>query len=617
MATLQVPIPPEFIKSMNDFMDSMKKFADTSKKAPRVAVMPPPLPRHRIPRSWGQDFYSSLNRWQRTLTRVESYLASDVDRLMREIGPSARSWMTRFDVIGLINRTPVSQATLAYLSRKTMLSASELVGLMNVPAYFIMKAIEFLLLKPFQLAPGVVADFMEAAGYRTTIGGLRAYRVAYGALPGSMQALSATAGGLTDIMSGTSMALAGLRIKQMLDGTQTVTKGLMALQVFMLTHPPTTTIPLLRAMGITYPTEFLLAIRNMSKQELEREGQNQERLRKKFELPPKVHEAFRGLRNALRLFTLNLNINFIKIMSEGHKGHPSLIEGLTDLSKGVAHFIDFLSKLIKAFVPMTKRILHKGLVLWAADRRKLIDAVSKFKDFLRSSLRQLAELLRRLTGITVPMKWYYPSRARFMARTQVQGAVRVFRPGIRHPGAWRGPGAAPSRAQVFRPGIRRPGAVTRPSQVPSRAYEPPPLKVPGAPSEAAETTREAVERGYRQGSGTGLFDRSGFQKELADNPALRQKVAAIALAEAGNNPEAQQAVIESMMNRARVRGQKLEQTARWTDEPGGYYSADGRRRGEGMASTGQRSGADASINRVLGGSRVIGTATDNSSNIPG
>src|ERR1700751_6062234 len=137
MATLQVPIPPEFIKSMNDFMDSMKKFADTSKKAPRVAVMPPPLPRPRIPRSWGQDFYSSLNRWQRTLTRVESYLASDVDRLMREIGPSARSWMTRFDVIGLINGTLLSKETLASFRKKTILSARKLVGFINVLAYFI------------------------------------------------------------------------------------------------------------------------------------------------------------------------------------------------------------------------------------------------------------------------------------------------------------------------------------------------------------------------------------------------------------------------------------------------------------------------------------------------
>jgi murein DD-endopeptidase MepM/ murein hydrolase activator NlpD len=406
------------------------------------------------------------------------------------IGPAARSWLMRFDYMGLINRVPISQTTLNILATRTSLSASELVGIMNVPAYLVMKAIGFLLVKPFQLSGGVVTDFMEAASYGTTIGGLRAYRITAGRLPGSMQALAGTAAAYIDIESPMSRALYGLRIKQMLDSTKTMSMGMLALHDFLNMLPATTGIMIVQSMGINYPLDYLLAIRRMSRAELLIEAQKQEQLAAKFELPPEVTAAFRGLWEAYQSFKTNLEIDFINMMTKREGNRPSLIEGLTELSKGLTHFTDFIVTLLKTFKPIIDGVYKIGLALWTTDRKKLIKAIEIFKDLLKLMVRTAAAIVQKFTGYVLPMKWYYPGRAKFMERTQVPGAVQVFRPGIRHPGAWRGPGPAPSRVPIFRPGappskvpifrpgvhrpgavirqvpIRRPGAVQRPSQVP-------------------------------------------------------------------------------------------------------------------------------------------------------
>ena len=52
-------------------------------------------------------------------------------------------------------------------------------------------------------------------------------------------------------------------------------------------------------------------------------------------------------------------------------------------------------------------------------------------------------------------------------------------------------------------------------------------------------------------------DRSKYAEELKKNPALRDKIMRIAANEQGANPKGTQAVIESLMNRAAVRGTSL------------------------------------------------------------
>ncbi|HEY6030513.1 MAG TPA: hypothetical protein VIU44_08120 [Gaiellaceae bacterium] len=109
-------------------------------------------------------------------------------------------------------------------------------------------------------------------------------------------------------------------------------------------------------------------------------------------------------------------------------------------------------------------------------------------------------------------------------------------------------------------------------------------------------------------AGGGVIDRSRFAAELASNPALRDKVMAIAAGE-NNNPRANMSVMETMMNRAAMAHTTLAAQARTTAE-GGYYAGynpaaarDPRRRAI----------LEQHLATVLAGSNVSNYATDNSS----
>lgn len=114
-------------------------------------------------------------------------------------------------------------------------------------------------------------------------------------------------------------------------------------------------------------------------------------------------------------------------------------------------------------------------------------------------------------------------------------------------------------------------------------------------------------------SGTLAGQRAGFMRELEQNPGLRDKVMRIAANEQGSNPNGTQAVIESMMNRAVVRGTNLETQARWYGgERGGYYAMGNMGRGA-LENSAQRAILERSLANAGAGSNASNYATDNSS----
>jgi hypothetical protein len=106
-------------------------------------------------------------------------------------------------------------------------------------------------------------------------------------------------------------------------------------------------------------------------------------------------------------------------------------------------------------------------------------------------------------------------------------------------------------------------------------------------------------------------DRGRFARELAGNPRLRDKVLRIAYNEQGSDPRGTTGIIESMMNRASVRGTNLETQARWHGgEYGGYYAMGNMGRGTDARA---RQILNRSLYNALAGSNVSNFATDNSS----
>jgi len=112
--------------------------------------------------------------------------------------------------------------------------------------------------------------------------------------------------------------------------------------------------------------------------------------------------------------------------------------------------------------------------------------------------------------------------------------------------------------------------------------------------------------------GGGVINRDKHAAELNSNPALRDKILRIANNEQGSNPEGTQAVLESMMNRADVRGTTLEKQARWYQSEHGYYAQGNMGRGA-LENPKTRALLERSLANTLAGGNVSNYATDNSS----
>lgn len=136
---------------------------------------------------------------------------------------------------------------------------------------------------------------------------------------------------------------------------------------------------------------------------------------------------------------------------------------------------------------------------------------------------------------------------------------------------------------------------------------------PAGGNAGADAIGKTIREGQLAGGANGPLDRSRFAKELRDNPALKEKIFQLAAGEDrpshGQSATAFQAVLESMMNRAEMRGTSLAAQAKWYGrEPGGYYAGK-----PSHLSSHEREVAEHALRDVLGGSNVSNYATDNSS----
>jgi hypothetical protein len=114
-------------------------------------------------------------------------------------------------------------------------------------------------------------------------------------------------------------------------------------------------------------------------------------------------------------------------------------------------------------------------------------------------------------------------------------------------------------------------------------------------------------------AGATSFDRARFAKEIEANPALKEKIFQLAAGEdrpsGGESAKANQAVMETMMNRAAVRHTTLAAQAKWYGrEKGGYYAGKPSR-----LSAHEREVSERNLAAVIAGANTTDYATDNSS----
>lgn len=120
----------------------------------------------------------------------------------------------------------------------------------------------------------------------------------------------------------------------------------------------------------------------------------------------------------------------------------------------------------------------------------------------------------------------------------------------------------------------------------------------------SHNTKAPARKAYAEGGA--VIDRSMFADEIRD-PALRQRLAALAYRETGGQgPQAQQAFLETVFNRAAARGKTIAQTISGQD---GYYPATSLR----PVDPKQLTPYSALIDTVAGGSNLSNGATGNAS----
>jgi hypothetical protein len=109
-------------------------------------------------------------------------------------------------------------------------------------------------------------------------------------------------------------------------------------------------------------------------------------------------------------------------------------------------------------------------------------------------------------------------------------------------------------------------------------------------------------------------DRQRYAQELQRNPQLLRRLFQVAYNEQGVNPAGTQAIIESAMNRASVRGTSLATQLRWHRSEGGYYAEGGGFRSPNIVNDPRVANVlNRSLSNALSGSNVSNFATDNSS----
>jgi hypothetical protein len=163
-------------------------------------------------------------------------------------------------------------------------------------------------------------------------------------------------------------------------------------------------------------------------------------------------------------------------------------------------------------------------------------------------------------------------------------------------------GAATATADAHRATAARAGAAN-----PGAACSAEPMKPGATPADAAAAIRP-------EDKIPGGPDRSQFDREL-QNPAVRERMKALAVAEVGHNPQAQRALMETIFNRAQATHKSLSQTMN-----AAYYEpmqhgggAFNRAMSEVRSNPALSKSLDSAMFDVRRGSNVSHFATDNAS----
>jgi hypothetical protein len=391
--------------------------------------------------------HAATNRMMRMLQifrKASASLQGALARIMRAMGPSGnlfvRGLFLAAEMIG-----PIISASI---------SVAVSIGKFTVGALTSgIRLIKWFWDKMVGLGDAMLEDFLIASGSLSSISGVRAWRATFGNILGDPNFLSNVAVGRESATSRQFIALQMLGVKNLKDSTDMMVQATVAAHRFMKTQGAQRELMMAEAAAITslIRPEALIRISEMTEEEI----QEYKKLIESYKPLMKVDEkAVKGWMNfSMQVKAAGAQIMAVIAEKLADKNAP-FTKALQELSESILYFFQVIIK-----SPVTKELIRKlsgifeNFGRWLSDpgrKKNITKAMDDIKDIIKLAfeafgyIKQIVELL---TG-----KQFTPS------------AVKVFRPGIRRPGALvrdpkTGQLVEPSHVQVFRPGIRRPGAI--------------------------------------------------------------------------------------------------------------------------------------------------------------
>ncbi len=614
MATKTIEIPQSFITSMNQFMGTMQRFQLLTKQFNLAAGHIQP-PRFSIAHS---TLVSRFRRFSQVLSKIETMLRRSIDAIVNAMGTIAKGFLRALafatealgPIIGFIGATGVA------------------IGSITVTAFLAgSRLMKWIWDKLVGLGDSMLQDWLASSGSLSSMGGLRAYRLAFAGLPQDPAMLSNMAQGRGQSMSPQAQALRNLGVLRFKDSADMMVQATLAASRYLKAQRKGTEIVMAQAMALDalFSPEQLIAMREIDEEELRTAEKFYNDHKAQLQLTDKAKHGWIN-------FSLTVQKMWIGIQS-------TIAERLADPNSNFVKALDSLSqsivKFLKVFInsPAFDMIVKKvaewierfGKWLSGGEGEKAFRSVWQHAKNIAKLILEIIEQLKKLKEIFIPTT---KAPTRFMGRRGLAQRIGMERP----VGA---PRAVPGRPITRYPGRERftkKIGIARPPGAPQISPEAPIDRFPGrkrfaekigiarppaapriAPRIAPKAKAPDGSSGTT-GSSTNLKDdRARYAEELKNNPALRDKILRIAANEQGKNPQGTQAVIESMMNRASVRGTTLEQQARWHKaEKGGYYEMGNMGRGA-LENVEHRKVLEQSLSNALGGGNLSNYATDNAS----
>ena len=593
MAQVNIKIPTSFFTSVNKLTADIQKFTTIAQQTNKNLIWSTAKALN-VPTT----VVSQMTRLQRIMTKSSATIQRTLDMTINMMGTFGKYFMRGLGALGSI--IGLMTGPVGWM----ITGATFVFNITTMAATFMATIGKWVWDKMVGLGDSMLKDFLEATGADASMGGLRAFRAAFRGLPDDPNIVGNIGQGKYDATTKQFLVMKLLGVKKQKDTADMAVQTVLAAAAFMKSKPKGLSLAQAAALGLTsiFTPEYLMALRNVEGQELDRMAKEYARYKEQLKLSDKAIEGW----ISFKMQVDSVGARITKIIAEKMADPDSgFVQALNKLSESLVHFV-------KTFVNMPEvKDGVRYIIKWMDElddwiksggaKKTLMDAIRWIKDVIKYAIyagKQVINLGKVFMGGIIT-----PANAEEVPASWKQASAKggsnadLFRAGVR--------GAAGGGAQMLGPGrgptVTPTGAsyTTRSGQTRKSGT------AQGGSSGPARSSGQTQKSGTAQGAPAvqgpaapgqdwprpGGYPKNGYPNETAIKEAMRQQL----LAE-GASPEAAEA------GAAGLAGQSISESgmrSQWHDIRGGntagrvqsIYGAD-RARGQQMVNWLRQQGLD-------------------------